>query len=224
MHPTGSGLTRRLPVDRAMGPAAAADTVPRETLRAAISSQDSTLRRVMASFSPTVTRVYIQSIISSRLHNVNANNHRLFNGLASVLTTITMLGTAACTPDPARVTPSPSPAGILHQKGPYQAYYGPDGKIERLLKDVDGDGRADAVILYWPNGKIRAGEIDSDHDGTVDRWEYYSAEGVLEKVGTSRGKGARPDQWDIIDGNGRVVRREFDDDGDGKVDRSEPAQ
>ena len=135
---------------------------------------------------------------------------------------ITFVATVGCTPGPERVTPSPSPAGILHQKGPYQAYYGPDGKIERLLQDVDGDGRADAVILYWPNGKVRAGEIDSDRDGTVDRWEYYTTDGVLQKVGTSRGKGPRPDQWDVIDGNGRVVRREFDDDGDGVPDRSQP--
>jgi hypothetical protein len=191
-------------------------------LRAAISSQDSTLRRVMASFSPTETRVYIQSILSSHLHGVNGNKRIAFNALAAGLTAVTMLGGVACTPGPEHVTPSASPAGILHQKGPYQAYYGPDGKIERLLKDVDGDGRADAVILYWPSGKVRAGEIDSDRDGMVDRWEYYSTEGILEKVGTSRRKGPHPDQWDMIDGNGRVVRREFDDDGDGVPDRSQP--
>jgi hypothetical protein len=78
------------------------------------------------------------------------------------------------------------------------------------------------VILYWPSGKIRAGEIDSDRDGTVDRWEYYSTDGILQKVGTSRRKGPRPDQWDIIDGNDRVVRRELDDDGDGAPDHSQP--
>jgi len=134
------------------------------------------------------------------------------------LTIITIVASTTCRPGAEQLSPSPSPAGILHQKGPYQAYYGPDGKIERLLKDEDGDGRAEAVILYWPNGKIRAGEIDSDRDGIVDRWEYYSTAGVLEKVGTSRKKQPRPDQWDIIDPNGRVVRREFDDDGDGVPD------
>jgi hypothetical protein len=176
----------------------------------------------MAFFSPTETPVHIQSIVSIHLHGVNGYKRSFSNTLASELTAITFVATAACAPGPERVTPSPSPAGILHQKGPYQAYYGPDGKIERLLQDVDGDGRADAVILYWPNGKIRAGEIDSDRDGTVDRWEYYSTDGVLQKVGTSRSKGPRPDQWDIIDENGRVVRREFDDDGDGVPDRSPP--
>jgi hypothetical protein len=212
-------------VDGATGPAAAADpTVPRRMLRAAISSQDSTVRRVMASFSPTETPVYTQSIVGMHFHGVNAYKPLVFNALTAGLTAVTLTGIAACAPGPERVTPSPSPAGILHQKGPYQAYYGPDGKIERLLQNVDGDGRADAVILYWPNGKVRAGEIDSDRDGTVDRWEYYSPDGVVEKVGTSRRNGARPDQWDIIDGNDRVVRREFDDDGDGKVDRSEPAR
>jgi hypothetical protein len=191
-------------------------------LRAATNSQDSTLRRVMAFFSPTETPAYIQGILGIHLDGVNGYKHSVFNALAVGLTAITLMESAACAPGAEWVTPSPHPAGILHQKGPYQAYYGPDGKIERLLQDVDGDGRADAVILYWPDGKIRAGEIDSDRDGTVDRWEYYSSDGVLQKVGTSRRKGPRADQWDIIDGNGRVVRREFDDDGDGVPDRSQP--
>jgi hypothetical protein len=172
----------------------------------------------MAFFSPTETPAYIQGILGIHPHGVNGYKHSVFNALAVGLTAITLMESAACAPGAERVTPSPNPAGILHQKGPYQAYYGPDGKIERLLQDVDGDGRADAVILYWPDGKIRAGEIDSDRDGTVDRWEYYSSDGVLQKVGTSRRKGPRADQWDIIDGNGRVVRREFDDD----PDRSQP--
>ena len=204
------------------GPAAATDPVPRGTLRAAISSQESTLRRVMALFSHTETAVYVESIVSSHPRGVNDNRTFVLSSLKAVLTAVTIVASTACTPAAEQMTPTPSPAGILHQKGPYQAYYGPDGKIERLLQDADGDGRAEAVILYWPNGKIRAGEIDSDHDGMVDRWEYYSTEGVLEKVGTSRKKQPRPDQWDIIDPNGRVVRREFDDDGDGIPDRSEP--
>ena len=208
-------------MDGVTGPAAATDPVPRGTMRAAISSQESTLRRVMALFSHTET-VYIQSIVSSHPYGVNDNRTFILSGLRAVLTIITIVASTTCRPGAEQLSPSPSPAGILHQKGPYQAYYGPDGKIERLLKDEDGDGRAEAVILYWPNGKIRAGEIDSDRDGIVDRWEYYSTDGVLEKVGTSRKKQPRPDQWDIIDGSGRVVRREFDDDGDGMPDRSEP--
>src|SRR2546426_1951558 len=80
MHPTGSWLTWRLAVDGAIGSPAAADpTVPRGTLRAAISSQDSTLRRVMAFFSPTETPVHIQRIISMHIHRVNGYKRSVFN-------------------------------------------------------------------------------------------------------------------------------------------------
>ena len=74
----------------------------------------------------------------------------------------------------------------LVEKGPYQALYRPDGHVERILQDADGDRRAEAVLLYAPTGKLLRAEIDTDRDGRVDRWEYFDARGVLERVVTSR--------------------------------------
>jgi hypothetical protein len=87
----------------------------------------------------------------------------------------------------------------LVQKREFQALYGPTGKIDRLLQDRDQDGRADAVILYYSNGKPRLGELDTDGDGRVDRWEHFFTDGKLEKV-------------------------DLDTNGDGRVDRTDYAQ
>jgi hypothetical protein len=63
------------------------------------------------------------------------------------------------------------------EKGPYQALYGPDGRIERILLDADGDRRAEAVCIYAPTGTIARCEIDTDGDGVVDRREEFGPEG-----------------------------------------------
>ena len=72
----------------------------------------------------------------------------------------------------------------LMQKADFQALYDEDGRIVRLLQDRNRDGRAEAVLVYYPNGKPQRGEIDTDEDGVVDRWEYYRTDGSLEKVET----------------------------------------
>lgn len=97
----------------------------------------------------------------------------------------------------------------LIEKGPYQALYGADGRLQRLVYDGNGDGRAEVVTFFRPSGKPLRAEIDSDGDGVVDRWESFSAAGVLEKVGLSRGKNGTPDEWDYVDPTGAVVRREL---------------
>jgi hypothetical protein len=78
------------------------------------------------------------------------------------------------------------PGYALIQKQNFQILYGPDGKIERLLTDRNRDGRVDAVVLFYPNAKPRQGEIDSDYDGRIDRWEVLRTDGSLEKVRWSR--------------------------------------
>ena len=75
---------------------------------------------------------------------------------------------------------------VLMQKADFQALYDGDGRIVRLLQDSDHDGRAEVVILYYPNGRPQRGEIDSDGDGVVDRWEYFRSDGSLERVSSSR--------------------------------------
>jgi hypothetical protein len=83
----------------------------------------------------------------------------------------------------------------LIEKGPYQALYRADGGIERLLHDRDGDGRADAVVLFDDAGYPVAGEIDTDLDGVVDRWEQLAQDGRVVRVGISEGRSGRPDRW-----------------------------
>lgn len=82
---------------------------------------------------------------------------------------------------------------VLIQKADYQALYDSDGRIVRLLQDRNHDGRAEVVIVYYPNGKPQCGEIDTDEDGAVDRWEYFRSDGSLEKVARSRARDGRPD-------------------------------
>jgi len=84
----------------------------------------------------------------------------------------------------------------LVQKQQYQALYGPQGRIERLLQDRDGDGRAEAVIVYRANGKPERGEIDTDGDGRVDRWEHFWSDGQLEKVDVDTNGDGRADRTD----------------------------
>ena len=122
--------------------------------------------------------------------------------------------------DPTLRKASPPPY-LLVEKGPYQSLYGPDGKIERLVYDRNGDRIADAVILYGPDGKVQLAEIDTDLDKVIDRWEYFES-GVLVRVGSTRSTRGAPDSWDVVAPDGALTRREYDDDGDGKVDRSEP--
>jgi antitoxin component YwqK of YwqJK toxin-antitoxin module len=120
--------------------------------------------------------------------------------------------------------PVPAPQGYLFEKGPYQGFYDPNGKLMRLLYDQNGDKKADVVMLFYPNGRPRQVEADTDFDGKIDRWQYYSEKGAIEKQGFSRRGGAKPDTWEYFDARGNVVRREIDDRGDGQIDRVETFQ
>lgn len=109
--------------------------------------------------------------------------------------------------DPTLHQSSPPPY-LLVEKGPYQSFYGPDGKIERLVYDRNGDRVADAVVLYAPDGTVREAQIDSDLDQVIDRWEYFE-NGVLVRVGFSSRKPGAPDYWDVVEPDGTVSRREY---------------
>src|SRR5262245_50673188 len=98
--------------------------------------------------------------------------------------------------------PVPVPQGFLFEKGPYQALYGPDGKIMRLLYDSNGDKKVDVVTEFYPNGKPRVSEMDQDHNGVIDLWEYYFETGGLEKIGQSRRKPGKVDIWLFHDAKG----------------------
>jgi hypothetical protein len=103
--------------------------------------------------------------------------------LAALLAVLSLAGCAAQT------DPAVSTRGFhLVERSGYQVLYDSKGRIQRLLQDANHDGVADAQVLYWPNGKPRAGEIDTDGDGRVDRWETFDTEGKLTRVaGTPSG-------------------------------------
>jgi hypothetical protein len=102
--------------------------------------------------------------------------------------------------------PAPPVSGYhLVERDRYQALYDARGRIVRLLQDEDGDGRADAQVLYWPNGLPRQGELDTDRDGRVDRWEVFGTDGKLQRFGTATDGAAAPRVWEHVDAAGRVT-------------------
>lgn len=119
-------------------------------------------------------------------------------------------------------SPRTAPVGhTLVEKGAYQASYRPDGRLERLAYDGNGDRRAEALTFFGPQGRPARAEADTDGDGVVDRWEFFDSEGALLKVGSATRGGARADTWTYADGHGGIARIEHDDAADGKADRIE---
>lgn len=108
----------------------------------------------------------------------------------------------------------------LLDKGPYKAYYDAWGRLERLDYDSNGDGRPD-VIAHHRGAKLPSLlEVDSDFDGTIDRWEDYDAAGRLVKVGTAS-RGVGPDTWAYPGPGEQPSRREYDADRDGRIEKVE---
>jgi hypothetical protein len=119
--------------------------------------------------------------------------------------------------------PEARPPLTLVEKGTAQSVFDAQGRLQRVLIDADGDKRADAQLLYRPEGTPRVAEIDVDRDGVVDRWEHFAADGSLERIGRSLRSRGRPDVWDEPvqpagpDTDDAV--EELDTDGDGRADR-----
>ena len=84
----------------------------------------------------------------------------------------------------------------LVQKDQFQALYGPDGRIVRLLYDRNHDGRAEGTIVYRPNGKPERGELDTDEDGAIDRWEHFRTDGTLDRVDVDANRDGKVDRTD----------------------------
>jgi hypothetical protein len=108
---------------------------------------------------------------------------------ASILVlAVTFVGASACQREqkPERVA-----EGYLFEKGPYQGFYDGAGKLTRLLYDQNGDKKADVVMLFYPNGRLRQVEADTDFDGKIDRWQTYSERGRERKVTRARGTESR---------------------------------
>ena len=84
----------------------------------------------------------------------------------------------------------------LVQKEQFQALYGPDGRIVRLLYDRNHDGRAEGTIVYRPNGKPERVELDTDEDGAIDRWEHFRTDGTLDRVDVDANRDGKVDRTD----------------------------
>jgi hypothetical protein len=80
--------------------------------------------------------------------------------------------------------PPAKPSLYLVEKGQFQALYGPDGHIQRLVFDADGDAMGEVVILFGDGGIPSRAEIDTDGDGVVDRRETFDQTGALRAVTT----------------------------------------
>ena len=129
----------------------------------------------------------------------------------------TALGIVAILSACSRGTPSMENAVV--SKGAYSAFYDDKGRLARIERDTNGDGRPDQVAYYDGESSPRRLEVDEDFDGKPDRWEYYGADGALVKVGRSRHHGGKADVWTYPGPDGRTRRVELDTDGDGRVDR-----
>jgi hypothetical protein len=104
------------------------------------------------------------------------------------------------------------------------------GRLEQLVSDTNGDGRPD-TRGYLDGAAFKHVEIDRNHDGLTDRWEYY------EQVAPPPGSGARAQirltRAEEVNGSTpRITRTEFyevgllarveeDTDEDGRVDKWE---
>jgi hypothetical protein len=77
------------------------------------------------------------------------------------------LGLSACgiPPRPAR------PSFLLLEREGYQAFYGADGRLDRIAYDGNGDRRADTIVFYDLRPRPVRAEVDVDYDGVVDHWE-----------------------------------------------------
>lgn len=97
--------------------------------------------------------------------------------------------------------------------------YDTDGKLHLLKYDSKGTGRVD-TWSYMDGARVVRIEIDSDDNGSIDRWEYYGADQQLERIGLSKSKDGRVDRVEYYDQD-VLVRAEEDTDADGRLDKWE---
>jgi hypothetical protein len=101
-----------------------------------------------------------------------------------------------------------------------QPVYDKSGKLQVLKYDSKSDGYFD-TFSYMDGNRIVRVEIDTDHDGTIDRWEYYGADQKLEKIGASRAGDGVQDAWSYPRPDGSIARTEWSTRRDGRVSRTE---
>jgi hypothetical protein len=95
------------------------------------------------------------------------------------------------------------------------------GQLKELTFDANRNGRIDTWTEMDGNRPLRS-RLDTNEDGTPDRWEYYDAAGKLAKVGLSRKGNGQPDAWAYSTADGRIARIESSSAADAaRIDRWE---
>lgn len=94
------------------------------------------------------------------------------------------------------------------------------GQLQLLRYDSDGDGVAD-TYSYMDGSRVQRIEVDTNHDGKIDRWEYYGPDETLVKIGLSRANDGKEDAWSYPGPDGTVAEMEISTRRDGTIDRVE---
>ncbi|HXT69808.1 MAG TPA: hypothetical protein VN700_08630 [Vicinamibacterales bacterium] len=138
---------------------------------------------------------------------------------APALLALAALSTAACERRGPAATPLVS-----------TVYNKDNGKLEQLLSDRDGDGRAE-TRAFMDGAVLKRIEIDRNGDGVVDRWETYASgrvagpgatvePPVIEHAEEANGSGKEITRRQFYAG-GVVQRVEEDTNDDRRVDKWE---
>lgn len=85
------------------------------------------------------------------------------------------------------------------------------------LLAADTDYLADSADKKPAGLLAKVIKLDTNKDGTADRFEYYK-DGVLDKIEADSNHDGKVDEWGVVEA-GKIVRAEKDTDGDGKVDK-----
>jgi hypothetical protein len=112
---------------------------------------------------------------------------------------------------------------------PTPVYNPQTGRLEQLVSDRDGDGKVD-TWAFMNGANVSRIEIDRNHDGLPDRWEYYglpaaaSAPPRIERAEEANGPDGktvtRHEQYDA----GILRAVDEDTDADGRADKWESYQ
>jgi hypothetical protein len=94
------------------------------------------------------------------------------------------------------------------------------GKLSQLTVNAAKDGKPN-ITSHMDGSKFVRIEIDTDENGTIDRWEYYGPDQKLEKVGISRSNDGVVDSWLYEGPDGLPSKVEVSTRRDGRANRTE---
>jgi hypothetical protein len=117
----------------------------------------------------------------------------------AVLVIVFVVGALACREDPERARIRQTSKGTYDPK---------TGRLSEITYDKNKDGRIDTWVSMDGSRPVSA-RLDTDEDGTIDRWEYYNQNGLLLRVGESRAKTGQADMYAYMGADGTPARIEF---------------